>query len=169
MKYCTYCGSGIDDTASFCPNCGAKAGTSESFEATFDSTTANNAPEKDHTENIGILILSLFVPIVGLVFYLMWNETKPGMANSALKGLLISIILSVPILGIILYFVWKNEKPDFAKISLYSGIASIILIVVFMVLYFGFIIAAVLVGSGGYYYDTYEYYYFIPRIISHLI
>ena len=168
MKYCTYCGTAIEDTTAFCPNCGAKAGTSESFEATFDSTTANNAPEKDHTENIGILILSLFVPIVGLVFYLMWNETKPGMANSALKGLLISIILSVPILGIILYFVWKNEKPDFAKISLISGIVSIILYALFMILYFGFIIAVAIGTSGGYYYDSYDYYYFIPQMIRFL-
>ena len=167
MKYCTYCGSGIDDTASFCSNCGAKTGENNSF-ASFDTSGTYTAPEKNNDENTGILILSLFVPIIGLIFYLMWNETQPGKARSALKGLLISIILSVPILGIILYFVWKNEKPDFAKISLISGIVSIILYALFMILYFGFIIAMVIGTSGGYYYDSYEYYYFIPQMIRFL-
>ena len=96
----------------------------------------------------GILILSFLFSLVGLILYLMWHETQPGKANSALKGLLIKVCLSVPLLGIILYFVWKDEKPDFAKISLISGILAFILPVVFFVLYFVFVIALAAATSG---------------------
>ncbi|MBQ2793523.1 MAG: zinc-ribbon domain-containing protein [Clostridia bacterium] len=144
MKYCSYCGSKIEDGAAFCSGCGAKASPSaSSFEASFGSEGARPGDTRDFTESTGVLILSLFIPIVGLIFYLIWNESHPGKANSALKGLLISICLGVPLLGIILYFVWKEEKPDFAKISLVSGIISFIIPIVVFVLYFAMIIAMV--------------------------
>ncbi len=141
MKYCTYCGKALEDGASFCPNCGARVGATFSSEASFGSEGVRPDDKRDFTESTGILILSLFVPLAGLIFYLMWNETKPGKANSALKGLLIAVCLNVPILGIVLYFVWKEEKPDFAKISLIAGIISFIIPIVAAVLYFAFVIA----------------------------
>ena len=64
MKYCTYCGSGIDDTASFCSNCGAKTGENNSF-ASFDTADTYTAPEKNNDENTGILILSPYAYCAG--------------------------------------------------------------------------------------------------------
>ncbi len=148
MKYCSYCGKPHEDGVAFCSACGARFTSASASEASFGSEGVRPDDTRDFTESTGILILSLLVPLLGLVFYLMWNETHPGKANSALKGLLIAVCLNVPVLGIVLYFVWKEEKPDFAKISLIAGIISFIIPIVAVVIYFAIIIA-MLFGVGA--------------------
>ncbi len=54
-----------------------------------------NQPAVDNTPNTGYALLGFFIPIVGLILWIIEKDTKPGRAKSAIKGALTSIILSV--------------------------------------------------------------------------
>lgn len=87
--FCRNCGMPIADNASFCPNCG---------------TSVNQAaPVADRNQpSLGIAVLSFFIPIVGLILYLVWKDTEPGKAKSAGKGALIGVIVAAALVIIIL-------------------------------------------------------------------
>ena len=76
--YCKNCGKIIDDSATYCSNCGTK----------FD----NNINETDDRSSFGFAILGFFIPIVGLILFLIYEGEKPKRAKSAGKGALIGFI-----------------------------------------------------------------------------
>lgn len=87
--YCKNCGRTVDDTSSYCNNCGARI---------------DNKPNADVSEdnsNLGFAILGFFIPIVGLILFLIYEEKKPKRAKSAGKGALIGFITKI-VLSIIL-------------------------------------------------------------------
>lgn len=87
--YCKNCGRSVDDTSSYCNNCGARI---------------DNKPNADVSEdnsNLGFAILGFFIPIVGLILFLIYEEKKPKRAKSAGKGALIGFITEI-VLAIIL-------------------------------------------------------------------
>lgn len=77
MAYCRNCGATIDEKAVICPKCGV------SQQSDTDSGS------------IGYGILGFFIPIVGLILYLTWKDTKPKTAKSAGVGALVSFIMSL--------------------------------------------------------------------------
>ena len=81
MAYCKNCGAQIDNNAPSCPFCG----------------TAQNAPATNGTDNggIGWGLLGCCIPIVGLVIFLVWKDTKPKTAKAAGIGALVAVILGV--------------------------------------------------------------------------
>lgn len=87
--YCKNCGRPVDDTSSYCNNCGARI---------------DNKPNADVSEdnsNLGFAIFGFFIPIVGLILFLIYEEKKPKRAKSAVKGALIGFITEI-VLAIIL-------------------------------------------------------------------
>ena len=82
MAFCRNCGNQLTDGAAFCANCGSVQNT--------------NVPAS-RTDNGGFWwgVLGCCVPIVGLILFLVWKDTKPNTAKSAGKGALISVILGV--------------------------------------------------------------------------
>lgn len=94
--YCKNCGRSVDDTSSYCNNCGARI---------------DNKPNADVSEdnsNLGFAILGFFIPIVGLILFLIYEEKKPKRAKSAGKGALIGFITKIvlTIILVILYVVF---------------------------------------------------------------
>ena len=79
--YCKHCGQPIDDNAVVCPNCGA--------------VVKRRSRNLRDTGSIGWGILGCCIPIVGLVLFLVWKDTKPRNAKAAGIGALVSVILSV--------------------------------------------------------------------------
>ena len=80
MKYCKNCGSQIDDKAVICPQCGVQQ----------EPVTAS-----DDSGNIGWAFLGCCLPIVGLILFLVWKDTKPNNAKKAGIGALVSVLISV--------------------------------------------------------------------------
>lgn len=80
MAFCKNCGNQIDDNIVICPSCGANQ---------------NTAPQT--TDNGGFLwgLLGCCIPIVGLVLFLVWKDSKPKTAKAAGIGALVSVILCV--------------------------------------------------------------------------
>lgn len=77
--YCRNCGEQVSDRDSICPRCGAPV----------DVPRVN--------DNGGFLwgLLGCCIPIVGLVLFLVWKDSKPRTAKAAGIGALVSVGLSV--------------------------------------------------------------------------
>ncbi len=80
MAFCKNCGTEIDDRAVVCPKCGVAQQT---------------VPVGEDNGGFGWGLLGFCIPIVGLVLFLVWKDTKPKTAKVAGMGALISVILSV--------------------------------------------------------------------------
>lgn len=76
--YCKNCGAEIDDQAAVCPKCGV----------------AQKQPVVDNG-GFGWGLLGCCIPIVGLILFLVWKDTKPNSAKAAGIGALVSFIIGV--------------------------------------------------------------------------
>ena len=99
MAFCKNCGTEIDDKAVICPSCGVQ-----------QQEIAPITPEV--VDNGGFLwgLLGCCVPIVGLVLFLVWKDTKPKTAKAAGIGAVVAVgiaavyYLIVLILGASLFY-----------------------------------------------------------------
>lgn len=82
--FCKKCGKEILDDAVICVHCGCSTQGNNTAVA-----SANDAP------STGMAVLGFFIPIVGLILWLVNKDTKPLMAKSAGKGALIGFIVSI--------------------------------------------------------------------------
>ena len=80
MAFCKNCGVQIDDQAVVCPSCGVS-----------QSTT----PAVVDNGGFGWGALGCCIPIVGLILFLVWKDTKPKTAKAAGIGALVSVIIAV--------------------------------------------------------------------------
>ena len=82
--YCENCGEEISKEAYICPKCGVKVKKDDEIE---------------DKPNIGLNILSLLFPIIGIILYFSWKSKTPKKAKSVLTyGLIgwgIGIILNI--------------------------------------------------------------------------
>ena len=75
MAFCRNCGQQIDDRAAVCPHCGV---------------AQENKPQVVDNGGFGWGVLGCCIPIVGLVLFLVWKDTKPKTAKAAGIGALVS-------------------------------------------------------------------------------
>ena len=83
MKFCQKCGKELVDEAVICTHCGCSVGSSP-----INAYVAD-AP------NLGLAILSFFIPLVGLILYLVNKDSSPLKAKSAGKGALIGFCVNM--------------------------------------------------------------------------
>ncbi len=80
MAFCRNCGAQIDDQAVVCPKCGVAQGagmsTSDSGEILWG-------------------LLGCCIPLVGLILFLVWKDTKPKTSKAAGIGALVGVVVSV--------------------------------------------------------------------------
>ena len=81
--YCHQCGKEINTDSKFCSYCGAQL---------YQDQVIHQ--EKDD-KSIGYAILSFFIPIVGIIFYVLWKNDFPMRAKSCLKGFIAGIVVYV--------------------------------------------------------------------------
>ncbi len=119
-KYCIHCGNPCDPKAVICVKCGCP------FE--------NNIPKEDDKPSGILKFFCFFVPILGLVLYLINMKDKPISAKaygkSALIGFIIGIVLYVLLIifSFLLPFIFiSSDAPIYYESEiLYSGICSIL-------------------------------------------
>lgn len=100
----------------------------------------------------GITILSFLIPLVGLILWLVWKNSKPGKAISAAKGALISVCVGAPIVGLILWATMKDTNAELAKPCGISAIVGVVLAFLLpFVIFFALIIYSLLFSYEGYY------------------
>jgi|SRR5690554_124825 len=83
MKYCGNCGNQVNENQDVCLNCGVS----------LKQAKPNNVVEEGSTGGWGVL--GFFFPIIGLILYLVWVDSRPKSSKSAGKGALIGFIVGV--------------------------------------------------------------------------
>ena len=83
--FCKNCGQPMDEHDNVCPNCGA---------------VQNQTPPVVDNGGIGWGLLGCCIPVVGLVLFLVWKDTKPKTAKAAGIGALVSVIV------VVLYYIF---------------------------------------------------------------
>ncbi len=114
--YCKNCGRIVDDKSSYCSNCGTRFDNPQEQNASVDSSS------------FGFAILGFFIPLVGLILFLIYEEKKPKRAKSAGKGALIGFITNIVLTIIslvILYVVFATSPFSNITDNIYSNIPAI--------------------------------------------
>lgn len=88
MKYCPNCGKQLADNAAMCPGCG------NMFQPIGPTAKAADPADAPST---GYGVLGFFFPIVGLILFLVWQDSYPKRGKSAGKGALAGVITGVAI------------------------------------------------------------------------
>lgn len=91
MKYCQNCGNPMINEETVCTQCGISQ---------VPLTAKPVVTAEDEGSKIGYGMLGFFIPVVGLILYILWKKEKPSTARAAGKGALVSFVL-----GIIFYIV----------------------------------------------------------------
>lgn len=80
MAYCKNCGRPLDDNAVVCPSCGV---------------AQSSTPASTDNGGFGWGLLGCCIPIVGLILFLVWKDTKPKTSKAAGIGALVSVVCCV--------------------------------------------------------------------------
>ena len=103
MKYCTKCGREMADEAAFCSGCG-NAMNAEAAPAASATTTTVNTEDK---VNIGLCILSFFIPLFGIIYWPLKHKETPKAAKAcgitAIVSWVVSFVFSI--IYVVLYAV----------------------------------------------------------------
>lgn len=83
---CRNCGNPINSHASYCTYCGAKCNDQEIQKVSNDKTS------------FGFALVGFFIPIAGLILFLLCEDKKPKRAKSAGKGALTGFIIYILII-----------------------------------------------------------------------
>lgn len=79
MKYCKNCGKEIDDLAAICPHCGVPQQSMPIQQPVVDNG------------GFGWGLLGCCIPLVGLILFLVWKDTKPKTSKAAGIGALVGV------------------------------------------------------------------------------
>ena len=118
--YCKNCGEPLKDNDRICPACGAPVVDNTGNTASTAYTAPAGGPQtynyqgtnnqynysgqpyqvSEDSGSIGWGLLGCCIPLVGLILFLVWKDTKPLSAKKAGIGAIVGVVL-----GIVLYFV----------------------------------------------------------------
>ncbi len=94
MKICHGCNKHIDDSAIFCPNCGARQDGTVFGNGTFSGGEFYQAPYREERTFL-YSVLGFFIPIVGFILWIIWRESRPKASSAALKGAIIGAVVNL--------------------------------------------------------------------------
>ncbi len=95
MANCKNCGIQIDDQAQTCPSCGAVQN-----EAAYASPATQPANAAVDNGSFGWAVLGFFFPLVGLILFLVWKDSKPKSAKNSGIGALVGFILNIVLVAL---------------------------------------------------------------------
>jgi len=88
MKFCRHCGKEILDEAVICPNCGCSA---------QDTNTAQ-VTAVDESVSVGLVILSVLIPLFGIIYWPVKAKTRPKCAVACGIAAIISWVFNFIVL-----------------------------------------------------------------------
>ena len=106
MDFCPYCGCEIDAGTTCCPSCGSEL---EPTPVTVNRTVSDNG-------GFGWSLRGCCLPIVALILYFVWHNTKPKTAQALCSGAIVGVIIFVVILiaSFVLGFFAVGQLLDWA-------------------------------------------------------
>jgi hypothetical protein len=98
MKFCSKCGKELEDNAAFCVACGAPQASAP---AVAPAPVSTPKTDPNDASSFGFGVLGFFIPLAGLILWLMWRDETPKKAKSAGIGALIGFICNI---GLTIFF-----------------------------------------------------------------
>ena len=100
MANCKYCGQEVKNGEKYCPNCGAEqippqAAAPQQEPAPAYTQNQTGQPAVVDNGGFGWGLLGCCIPLVGLILFLVWKDTKPKTAKAAGIGALVSVGISI--------------------------------------------------------------------------
>jgi len=102
LKYCPNCGEPLKENYKVCLSCGQALDQSSdadpfaSYEAPHTQPSYQQHPDYNpEGSTFGWAVLGFFIPVVGLILYLVWQTERPLAAKSAGTGALVSVVISL--------------------------------------------------------------------------
>lgn len=94
---CVRCGVAKGSGNSYCPNCGKETNPNAAVCLSCGCSLVNSQVQSsiEDKDNIGWGVLGFFIPLIGLILYLVWRDSKPKAAKIAGKGALIGFVLGI--------------------------------------------------------------------------
>ena len=138
--YCVKCGKLLDENDKFCSNCGKRISLSnENSSVNIEENkefvqncsnvknsdyNANILEEKKDKANVFLVIISFFIPLVGLILFLAYNNEKPKFAKangiSALVGFIVYLIVFFIAIGLGFYYMFYDDYEYDNNINYYD-------------------------------------------------
>ena len=87
MKYCGYCGCQNRTNGAYCENCG--------HSMAYENTNNYQKPIVEEKNTFWWGVLGFFIPVAGLIIFLIWLHERPKSAKSAGIGALIRTVLTI--------------------------------------------------------------------------
>lgn len=87
MKYCVYCGCQNRTNGAYCENCG--------HSMVYENTNNYQKPIMEEKNTFWWGVLGFFIPVAGLIIFLIWLHERPKSAKSAGIGALIRTVLTI--------------------------------------------------------------------------
>ena len=112
--YCKNCGRIVADNTVFCNYCGTQLNAKKNT--------------SDDDSNLVFAIAGFFIPIAGLILYLVYETTNPARAKAAGKGALISVLVSV-VLSVISFVLSLLLGFSFMALDFYTYLPMLSLFV----------------------------------------
>jgi len=85
MKYCTKCGKELMDEAVVCPHCGCAT----------EAWKAKEEKEYDDEISVGLCVLSAFIPLFGIIYWIVKYQTTPRRAKACGITAIVSFVISI--------------------------------------------------------------------------
>ncbi len=98
--FCSKCGTKLEKGAEFCSECGASL-KSDEVKVTENQSSGSS---------FGWGVLGFFVPLAGLILFIMWRKERSNDSKAAGIGALISTILSIIIYIIYIVFLFNSIR-----------------------------------------------------------
>ncbi len=96
MTQCAACGEPIPEGLAACPSCGAALNNEVAEEGqTFQAGNVAGTHAAIQMSSIIIGVISFLIPIIGLIFYLIWWKKNPQRARFAIIGAVVGIVFSI--------------------------------------------------------------------------
>ena len=113
MAMCPNCRLEVGSSR-FCPHCGTQVGEAPAYSQSYDPAAQTTGQQTYYYEqpeqpvyqqtyqqpvvdsgSFGWAVLGFFIPLIGLILFLVWKDTKPRSAKQAGMGALVGVVLGI--------------------------------------------------------------------------
>ena len=99
MAFCRHCGKEIDDQAVICIHCGCE--TDNGYKQKMANNYNQPAVDYEAKATAGQIVISVLIPLVGIILWAVLHTTKPRAAKTCLITGIVVWVVGAVVVGLI--------------------------------------------------------------------